>query len=218
MSIKYILIGNPENCEEIGHYPEKGASKEIANTSNLLFKKYIESGKYKKEERQKINSKGECFYYMIVSSDNIFYLICGDNNLKEREAYDLIDKLQKKNIPPLIDSGLKKLNFEEKQQFKAAVENFINNDMDKIRKVQIGVNEAKDTMKENLKNLYKNVDDIKDLDVKAEDLKNSSDNYYKASHKLSWATWCQKYKWYIILAAVIVLLIIIIIPISIKKK
>ena len=218
MSIKYIFIGNPDNCQEIGHYPEREAPESIANISNQLFSKYVKSEKYKKEERQQVKNK-EDIYFFLVNAENIFYLVCGDNKLKEREAFGLIEFLQNKNIPPpLIDSNFKKLNFEEKQQFKAAVNDYLNNNMDKIRTVQIEVDEAKDTMKENLKNMYNNVVDVKDLEGKSEGLKNSSEQYHKASRDLRVAACWQNFKWIIILIVVVVVILLIILPISFSKK
>ena len=40
MSIIYLLIGNPDDCEEIGHYPERGVSKTVAKESFQIFKKF----------------------------------------------------------------------------------------------------------------------------------------------------------------------------------
>ena len=190
----------------------------IANISNQLFSKYVQSEKYKKEERQQVKNK-EDIYFFLVNTENIFYLVCGDNKLKEREAFGLIEFLQNKNIPPpLIDSNLKKLNFEEKQQFKAAVNDYLNNNMDKIRTVQIEVDEAKDTVKENLQNIYNNVVDVKVLEDKSEELKNTSDQYHKSSRDLRVATCWQNFKWIIILIVVVVVILLIILPISFRKK
>ena len=214
-SIKYIFIGNPDTSQEIGHYPEREVQKTIANISNQLFNKYCQNN-YKKEERQKVKNN-EDIYFFLVNSDNIFYLVCGDNNLKEREAFGLITFLQNKNIPSLIDSNLKQLSFEEKQQFKIAVNDYLNNNIDKIREVQIEVNEAKDTMKENLKNIYNNVADIKDLEGKSEELKNNASQYQAASRDLRIAACWQNFKWIIILIVVVVVLLLIILPVSFKK-
>ena len=90
--------------------------------------------------------------------------------------------------------------------------------MVKIRIVQIEVDEAKDTMKENLKNMYNNVVDIKDLEDKSEGLKYTSDQYHKASRDLNVAAFWQNFKWIIILIVVIVVILLIILPISFSKK
>ena len=57
MSIQYILIGNPEDCEEIGHYPERGVSKSIAKESFQKIKKLSESGIKTKDLRNKVDNQ-----------------------------------------------------------------------------------------------------------------------------------------------------------------
>ena len=91
MSIKYIFIGNPDNYQEIGHYPEREAPESIAKISNQLFTKYVQSEKYKKEKDNMLKIKKISIF--LVNAENIFYLVCGDNKLKEREAFGLIEFL-----------------------------------------------------------------------------------------------------------------------------
>ena len=112
MSIKYILIGNAEKGEEIGHYPESV----IASEPIEFFEELVNNGNIKKDERgwHKIND--ESFYYYIINNDNIFYLIYSEDNLKEYDAFDLIQYLQTNNIPPLIDGKIQK--FEKKKNLK----------------------------------------------------------------------------------------------------
>ena len=217
MSIQYILIGNPEDCEEIGHYPDRGVSKTTAKEANQIFKKLSESGVKTKDLRNKVDNRGKGNYFFTINSSNIFYLILGDNNLKEREAFELIDILQKENIPLLIDSKTGKLNLEGRKQLKSLVEDFQNNKCNKIQNIQNDVEEVKDTMKNNIKNMYQNVENVENMEKKAIELKKGAEEYNNSAVKLKRATWWQNCKWVIILVAVVVLLIIIIIPVSLKK-
>ena len=216
MSIQYILIGNPEDCEEIGHYPDRGVSKATAKEANQIFKKLSESGIKTKDLRNKVDNRGKGNYFFTINSNNIFYLIFGDNNLKEREAFELIDILQEKNIPLLIDSKTGKLNLEGRKQLKSLVEDFQNNKCNKIQNIQNDVEEVKDTMKNNIKNMYQNVENVENMEKKAIELKKGAEEYNNSAVKLKRATCWSNFKWLIILIAVIVLLIIIIIPISLK--
>ena len=216
MSIQYILIGNPEDCEEIGHYPERGASKSVAKEAFQIFKKLSESGIKTKDLRNKVDNRGKGYYFFTINSSNIFYLIFGDNNLKEREAFELIDILQQENIPLLIDSKTGKLNIEGRKKLKSLVEDFQNNKCNKIQNIQNDVDEVKNTMKNNIKNMYVNVENVENMEKKAIDLRKGAEEYNNSAVKLKRATCCQNFKWLIILIAVIVLLIIIIIPISLK--
>ena len=217
MSIKYLLIGNPDDCEEIGHYPERGASKTTAKEANKIFKKLSESGIQTKDLRNKVDNRGKGYYYFTINSKNIFYLILGDNNLKERDAFGLMDELQNENIPLMIDSKSGKLNLEGKKKLKEMVEDFEKNKSNKIQGIQNEVDQVKDVMKNNIKNMYNNVEDVEIMEKKADELRVGAEEYNKSAVKLKRTTWWQNCKWWIILIAVIVLLIIIIIPISLRK-
>ena len=217
MSIKYLLIGNPDDCEEIGHYPERGASKTTAKEANKIFKKLSESGIQTKDLRNKVDNRGKGYYYFTINSKNIFYLILGDNNLKERDAFGLMDELQNENIPLMIDSKSGKLNLEGRKKLKEMVEDFEKNKSNKIQGIQNEVDQVKDVMKNNIKNMYNNVEDVEIMEKKADELRVGAEEYNKSAVKLKRTTWWQNCKWWIILIVVIVLLIIIIIPVSLRK-
>ena len=217
MSIKYLLIGNPDDCEEIGHYPERGASKTTAKEANKIFKKLSESGIQTKDLRNKVDNRGKGYYYFTINSKNIFYLILGDNNLKERDAFGLMDELQNENIPLMIDSKSGKLNLEGRKKLKEMVEDFEKNKSNKIQGIQNEVDQVKDVMKNNIKNMYTGVENVEIMEKKADELRVGAEEYNKSAVKLKRTTWWQNCKWWIILIAVIVLLIIIIIPVSLRK-
>ena len=217
MSIKYLLIGNPDDCEEIGHYPERGASKTTAKEADKIFKKLSQSGIQTKDLRNKVDNRGNGYYYFTINSKNIFYLILGDKNLKERDAFALMEDLQNENIPIMIDSKSGKLNLEGREKLKEMVENFEKNKSNKIQGIQNEVDEVKDTMKTNIQKMYTNVEDVENMEKKAQELKVVAGEYNKSAVKLKRTTWWQNCKWWIILIVVIVLLIIIIIPVSLRK-
>ena len=218
MSIKYLLIGNPEDCEEIGHYPERGASKTTAKEADKIFKKLSESGIQTKDLRNKVDNRGKGYYYFTINSKNIFFLILGDTKLKERDAFALMEELQNENIPMMVDSKTGKLNLEGRQKLKEIVEDFEKNKSNRIQGIQNEVEEVKNTMKNNIKNMYNNVEDVEIMEKKADELRVGAEEYNKSAVKLKRTTWWQNCKWWIILIAVIVLLIIIIIPVSLRKK
>ena len=217
MSIKYLLIGNPDDCEEIGHYPERGASKTTAKEADKIFKKLSQSGIQTKDLRNKVDNRGNGYYYFTINSKNIFYLILGDKNLKERDAFALMEDLQNENIPIMIDSKSGKLNSEGREKLKEMVENFEKNKSNKIQGIQNEVEQVKDTMKKNIQNMYTNVEDVENMEKKAHQLRVGAEEYNKSATTLKRTTWWQNCKWWIILIVVIVLLIIIIIPVSLRK-
>ena len=217
MSIKYLLIGNPDDCEEIGHYPERGASKTTAKEADKIFKKLSQSGIQTKDLRNKVDNRGNGYYYFTINSKNIFYLILGDKNLKERDAFALMEDLQNENIPIMIDSKSGKLKSEGREKLKEMVENFEKNKSNKIQVIQNEVEQVKDITKTNIRKMYTNVENVEDMEKKAKDLRDGAEEYNKSATTLKRTTWWQNCKWWIILIVVIVLLIIIIIPVSLRK-
>ena len=217
MSIKYLLIGNPDDCEEIGHYPERGASKTTAKEADKIFKKLSQSGIQTKDLRNKVDNRGNGYYYFTINSKNIFYLILGDKNLKERDAFALMEDLQNENIPIKIDSKSGKLNVEGREKLKEMVENFEKNKSNKIQVIQNEVEQVKDITKTNIRKMYTNVENVEDMEKKAHQLRVGAEEYNKSATTLKRTTWWQNCKWWIILIVVIVLLIIIIIPVSLRK-
>ena len=217
MSIKYLLIGNPDDCEEIGHYPERGASKTTAKEADKIFKKLSQSGIQTKDLRNKVDNRGNGYYYFTINSKNIFYLILGDKNLKERDAFALMEDLQNENIPKMIDSKSGKLNVEGREKLKEMVENFEKNKSNKIQVIQNEVEQVKDITKTNIRKMYTNVENVEDMEKKAHQLRVGAEEYNKSATTLKRTTWWQNCKWWIILIVVIVLLIIIIIPVSLRK-
>ena len=217
MSIKYLLIGNPDDREEIGHYPDRGASKTTAKEADKIFKKLAESGIQTKDLRNKVDNRGQGYYYFTINSKNIFYLILGDKNLKERDAFALMEDLQNENIPIMIDSKSGKLNLEGREKLKEMVQNFEKNKSNKIQGIQNEVDQVKDTMKNNIRKMYTNVENVENMEKKAQELEVAAGEYNKSATTLKRTTWWQNCKWWIILIVVIVLLIIIIIPVSLRK-
>ena len=214
--ILYVLIGNPDDCEEIGHYPERGTSKTIINEAQQIFTKLSNSGIKTKDLRNKVNNKDKGNYFFTINSKNIFYLIYADTPVKEREAFELIENLQQENIPLLIDSKNGKLNLYGRQQLKLLVEDFASKN-NRINDIQIEVDEVKNAMKKNIQKMAVNVENVENLEQKAIDLKRGADEYNNSATQLRKATWWSNCKWCIILAVVVILLIVIILPVSLKK-
>jgi len=215
-SIQYILIGNPDDCEEIGHYPDRNVPKDISKEAAQIFQKYVDSGVKTKDLRNSTDNRGKGHYFYTINSNNIFYFIAADNTLKESKAFELIDILQKANIPLKKDSKTGKLNKDGREQLKALVEDFMKKNTDKIQEIQSQVDEIKGITKENIIAVCGNTEDLAKIEQDAIKLKNGAKAYEKSADKLKRITWWQNCKWIIILVAVIILLIIIIVPISLK--
>ena len=84
--------------------------------------------------------------------------------------------------------------------------------------MQNEVEEVKVTMKQNIQNMYNNVEDVKIMEEKANDLRIGAEQYNSSAVKLKRTTWWQNCKWWIILIVVIVLFLVILFPVIFRKK
>ena len=219
--IKYVLIGNPKTKNEIGCYPEKGVSKKIRTEATQIFLKFCENGSTMKDLRNKINNNNDGNYFFTINSQDIFYLVLADQNINERDAFALMDYIQNEKIPLLIDKSTQQLNLYGRQQLKTVIEKFFENNNNRLNEINIELEDTKKIMKDNIRDMTKNVDEIENMEGKAVQIKENADLFNKNANNLRKAAWWANCKWTIILILVIILLLIIILPISIsvgKKK
>lgn len=216
--VKYLLIGNPDTLQEIGSYPPSNFSKKISKESSQIFKKFCASSqKELKDTRNKINDKNNGNYFFTITQDNIFYILFCDASVPQRDAFDLIDKIQRDNVPLLVDDKTGQLNQFGEDKLKEKIEAFESDDLNKIRQIEIQVEETKKQVGDNIKGMVNNINDLEDMDKKAGELKDNALQYEKQAKTVERVTWWQNFKWTLILVGVIVLLLIIILPISLSS-
>ena len=98
INIKNLIIGDIETENIIGEF-SLSSSQESNKEINALFSKMLK----KKENlniggRNKINSKGECYYYTVISPSYLFLILVLEN-YPERIVYKLIDSISEEKIP-----------------------------------------------------------------------------------------------------------------------
>ena len=215
---KYVFIGNPTKVVPIGAYPDKDVPKSIVTDTNNIFERYCKSQSKSIDIRSRVQGK-EGIYYFTINSQNVFYLIVVDSSINERDVFGLIDDIQKENIPLLIDTTTNKLNLVGRQQLKTIIENYTNTigGSNKITQINIELKETRELMKDNIKDLTKNLDRVQDLEKQSEKIKESAGDFNKNAVALKKVTCWQNCKWWIILILVIILLLIIILPISLTS-
>ena len=215
---KYVFIGNPTTIVPIGAYPDKDVSKSIITDANNIFERYCKSQSKSIDIRSRVQGK-EGIYYFTINSQNVFYLIVVDSSINERDVFGLIDDIQKENIPLLIDTQTNKLNLVGRQQLKTIIENYSNNlgGSNKITQINIELKETRELMKDNIKDLTKNLDSVQDLEKQSEKIKESAGNFNKNAVAFRKVTCWQNCKLWIILILVIILLLVIILPISLTS-
>ena len=215
---KYVFIGNPTTIVPIGAYPDKDVPKSIVTDTNNIFERYCKSQSKSIDIRSRVQGK-EGVYYFTINSQNVFYLIVVDSSINERDVFGLIDDIQKENIPLLIDTTTNKLNLVGRQQLKTIIENYSKTlgGSNKINQINIELKETRELMKDNIRDLTKNLDSVQDLEKQSEKIKDSAGEFNKNAVSLKKVTCWQNCKWWIILILVIILLLIIILPISLTS-
>jgi len=213
--IKYVLIGSVKTLQEIGEYPNKLESN-TSKSAKHIFQGYCQNeAKIVYEQRHEIKNADEIFYFT-VTSDKIFYLVGTESNYSSRDVWELISEIVRDNTHLLVDEKgeLSKLG---KQQLKTIVDSY--QKQNSIGKLHAEVQEVKIELNQNYKKLVNNIDNMEDLQKKANNIKDISKEYNKEANHLKRVTWCQNFKWTIILVIVIIgILLLIIIPIVSSKR
>ena len=215
-NIKYIFVGNSQKCNEIGSYPNKASDVWVKDTTQI-FDKYSKStigSKY--EQRNRVVGQDGNYYFTITPND-VFYLVLASSDYPERHVFELIEEIQKENVPLLVD-GEGKLNKVGKQSLKTLVENY-ENPSSKIQNINKDMDDLKIEMKDNVRKVMSNVEDATALDQKAIKIKENANIYKKDAADLKRLTCWQNCKWTIILTILVVgILLVIVLPIALSGK
>jgi hypothetical protein len=209
--IKYLLIGDSSTNKIITEYTSGNTQPKTKKEINQIFNKLCRSQNKKIDERNKITSKNENYYFTFCKPD-LIYILLANNQYPERYVFELIHKVNDENIPSMVNDETRELNPSGRQQLKALIENYQNPaNINKIAEIQNDVNSLKVDMKKNINKMVESVDDVNDLQNKSEALKMETDDYKKNAVEVRKLTWWQNFKLWIILGLVVLILIIIII-------
>ena len=116
------------------------------------------------EERQKIDSNNGHFYFT-TSLNGIFYLAYADTNYPDRYIFELFDKLQQEGLNLMLnDQG--ELSGPAKEKLKEFYKKYY--DCSKINNISMAnleMDSIRVQMKDNIKNLLSNTEDLNVLFV-----------------------------------------------------
>ena len=211
--IKYLLIGDSSTNKIITEYTSGNTQPKTKKEINQIFNKLCRSQNKKIDERNKITSKNENYYFTFCKPD-LIYILLANNQYPERYVFELIHKVNDENIPSMVNDETRELNPSGRQQLKALIENYQNPaNINKIAEIQNDVNSLKVDMKKNINKMVESVDDVNELQNKSEQLKLETQDYKQNANEVRRITWWQNFKWWIILGLVVLFLIIIIIMI-----
>ena len=201
--IKFLLIGDISTGKKITEFSTKINKKK--DEIDKIFTKICKTSAGKYEERNKITSKTEN-YYFITLKPGIVFLALVSNTYPERLVFELIDKINQEKIPTMINEETKELNAKGRQDLKIIIDSYQNNVINEISK---DINDIKLDMKDNIKKMVESIDDTSILEQSAENLRQESKNYRENANELKKLTFCQNFKMWFALGGIVVLLILL---------
>lgn len=208
--IKYILIGNSKTIQEIGEYPNKQETSTSKSAKNI-FQGYCQNeSRIVYDQRHEIKNVDDIFYFT-VSTDKIFYLVSTEKTYSSRYIWELITEITRDNIHLLVDEKgeLHKIG---KHQLKTLVDSYQKHNT--IGKLQAEVQEVKIELNQNYRKLINNIDNVEELQKKANNIKDISKEYNKEAANLRKETCCRNFKWTIILIVLVIgVVFLIVVPI-----
>ena len=209
--IKYLLIGDSSTNKIITEFSSGNAQPKTKKEINQIFNKLCKTPNKKLDERNKITSKNEN-YYFTFSHPDLIYLVLVNNEYPERYVFELIQKINDEKIPTMVNDETRELNPSGRQSLKQLIDVYQDpKNISKIADLQSDVNSIKVDMRKNINKMVESVDDVNQLQEKSAALKFESTEYKQNSVEVRRLTWWQNFKMWIILGGVVLLLIIILI-------
>ena len=209
--IKYVLIGDAASVKIITEFSAGNIDSKKKKEINRIFNKLAKLPNKKYDDRNKITSKDENYYFMNVKP-NYLFIILVNNQYPERYAFELIAKIMEENIPTMINDETGELNPSGRQALKELVNKYQDiKSINKIAEIQGSVESLKVDMKKNITKMVESVDNVNELQNKSEQLKLESQNYKDSSVEIRKLTWWQNCKLWVIIIGIVLLLILIIV-------
>ena len=213
--IKYVLIGDSSTMKIITEYSSGNVEAKTKKEINRIFNKLAKLPNKKYDERNKITSKEENYYFINIKP-NILFIILANNQYPERYVFELISKIIEDNIPTMINDETRELNPTGRQALKELVNKYQDiKNINKIAEIQKDVDSLKVDMKKNINKMVESVENVNDLQNKSEQLKLESEDYKKTSVEIRKVTWWQNCKLWAIIAGIVILLVLIIVLVTV---
>lgn len=209
--IKYLLIGDSSSMKIITEFSSGNAAPKTKKEINRIFNKVAKLPNKKFDERNKLTSKEENYYYIHQKPDLLFIALA-NNKYPERLVFELISKIQEENIPTMVNDETRELNPAGRQALKELINKYQDvKNINKIAEIQQDVDELKVDMRDNINKMVQSVDDVNKLQEKSNNLRLESEDYKNNAKELKKITWWQNCKLWLILAGIVLIIIIIVV-------
>ena len=213
--IKYLLIGNVDTKKIMTEYSSTSNANEIKKEINQIFAKECKTQLKKYNERNKITSK-DSIYYFIIEKPNIIFIILVDEDYPEETVFELLEKIQKKQITKMLNEETNELNSEGRLELKNIIDIYQkkngDEDGDKNDKVNEDKNIKENNGKDNL-NIDKEKNNDINLTLNIDDLQTKNDEFLLTDTKKKWSIknlqlW-KNYRTYLYLALIVLIILIV---------
>ena len=161
--IKYLLLGDSSTNKIITEFTSGTSQPKTKKEINQIFNKLCKSPNKKLDERNKITSKNENYYFTFCKPD-LIYIILVNNQYPERYVFELIQKINEENIPNMVNDETRELNPSGRQSLKQLIDAYQEpKNINKIAELQSDVDSLKVDMKKNINKMVESVDDVNEL-------------------------------------------------------
>ena len=207
INIKYLLLGDLDTSKIITEFSTNLIEAKEKKNANQIFAKICKSNDRKFEERNKITTKDNC-YYFTIQKPNILFIVYVDAAYPERFVFAMIDEIKNENILANVNEATKELDPLGRKQLKGIVDKYQDKDkLDKINEIQQDVNDIKVDVNDNINKMVQNIDDVNELQEKSDALKDASKDYHDNAQEVKQITWWQNFKIRIILILIILIVL-----------
>ena len=119
--IKYLLIGDTSSNKIITEFSSIDTQPKTKKEINQIFNKLCKTQNKRIDERNKITSKNENYYFTFCNPALLF-LVLANNKYPERLVFDLVTKINEENIPNMVNDETRELNPSGRQALKQLID------------------------------------------------------------------------------------------------
>ena len=209
--IKYFLIGDIDTNKAITEYSTNAVGSKEKKNATQIFQRICKSNERRYDERNIISAK-ENKYYFSLFQPNIVFIVYADGAYPEKLIFTMFDEVRNEKILSMVNEETKELNPNGRQSLKQIIEKYQDKEkIDKIESIQKVINDVKIEVKENLKKMSENLEDVQSLEEKSNELATSSIEYENSAVEIKKINLWQNFKLMLPFFFAFVFLIIIVI-------
>lgn len=223
LGLYYFMIGDFSSHKEIGSITDNSDDKYSIDDYNSVIMKskeiFVKSSEEDIKNKKNLFSIEKFQIYFTLKNNGTFYLACikiiesDDEKMKKKKEkliFDLIDDVDYQNVKKLVTKngeltnvGKQNLKFTIEKKEKELVEETDNShdlennksesSINKISFLNNQINDIQKDVKLSMKNIINNVNDMKEIDLKSTQIKDTSFKFQQDATDMERKMRCRKY-------------------------